>query len=74
VRFELPVRAQVTLRVFDVRGRQVATLLETAPYQPGVHQLKVDLHTLPAGTYFYRLAAQTSQLVYRSTQKLVLLR
>ena len=45
---------QVTLRVYDLTGRQVATLVQGV--QPaGTHEVAFDATTLSSGTYFYRL-------------------
>lgn len=49
-------RSRVTLRVFDVTGRAVSTLLDE-PRAPGVYTLRFDASDLPSGTYFLRLTA-----------------
>jgi hypothetical protein len=56
----------VTLKVFDVLGREVATLLnEMRP--AGVYTVRWDASLLPSGVYFYQLRAgdfvQTKKLV-----------
>lgn len=56
IAFDLPTAASVTLRVFDLLGRNVQTLVEG--FQPaGRHAVPFDAHDLPSGTYFYRLEA-----------------
>jgi hypothetical protein len=37
IAFALPAAGRVTLRVFDTRGRLVATLIDHAPLTPGAH-------------------------------------
>jgi len=44
----------VTLKVFDVLGREVATLVN-GELNSGEHSVVFDAKTLPTGTYFYRL-------------------
>lgn len=59
ISFQLPTEGLVTLRVFDVIGREVATLLHEA-IRPGDHSVVFDAGTsgpLPSGVYFYRLTA-----------------
>jgi hypothetical protein len=59
----------VTLRVFDLLGREVAVLVnECRP--AGVYAVRWDASLLPSGVYFYRLQAGE----YVETKKMVLLR
>ncbi len=74
LRFELPAAAQTSLRIFDVRGRRVRTLLEEAlpagaffPQWDGTDDRGAPV---AAGLYFLRLEAGAR----RATQKLVVAR
>jgi hypothetical protein len=59
----------VSLKVFDVLGREVATLVnEVKP--PGEYSVVFDGTNLPSGVYFYQLKAGG----FVQTRKLVLLR
>jgi uncharacterized repeat protein (TIGR01451 family) len=56
LRYELPETAAVTVQVFDLLGRKVATLADGN--QPaGRHELTLDASGLASGTYFVRLRA-----------------
>lgn len=56
IRFELPQAELVTLRIFDTRGREVATLVnEKMPV--GEHRVNFDGRRLASGIYFYQLRA-----------------
>jgi hypothetical protein len=44
------------LKVFDVLGREVATLVNE-PKAPGKHTREFDASSLASGMYFYRLTA-----------------
>lgn len=74
LRFELPAAAPTTLRIFDVRGRRVRTLVDAAlPAGAFVPQWDgADDRGAPvaAGVYFLRLESGTR----RATQKLVVAR
>jgi photosystem II stability/assembly factor-like uncharacterized protein len=59
----------VSLRVFDVLGREVATLVNEEK-APGIYEVRWDAGSLASGVYFCRL--ETSSLA--QTKKLVLLR
>ncbi len=56
IHYELPEVAHVTLRVFDVIGREVAVLV-SEEQQPGHHQVVFDSGRMASGVYLYRLEA-----------------
>ena len=67
--FSLPAQGRTRLTVYDLLGRQVATLLdEDRP--AGRHAVRFDARNLSSGTYFYRLESGT----FTATRKLILLR
>jgi hypothetical protein len=59
----------VSLRVFDVLGNLVSTLVNQEQ-SAGAHELQFNASTLPSGTYFYELRANN----FRSVQKMVLMK
>ncbi len=69
ISFEIPQTAFVSLRVFDVTGRLVATPLAEV-MQGGTHAVSFDAHSLASGVYFCRMEAGE----YRKTQKMVLIK
>ena len=60
IRFQLPQAEQVTLRVFDVLGREVAALLDNTSLAGGEHTVRFDASGLTSGVYLYRLEAGAS--------------
>lgn len=70
IRFALPEAKPVTLEVYDMLGRRVATLKRKEKMQPGRHAVQVDASRLASGTYFYRLQAGD----FQKTRKMVILR
>ncbi len=64
IRFSLPQREFVTLKVFDVLGREIATLVNEYQ-QSGKYSIQLDVKTLhatslPSGVYFYTLTVSPS--------------
>ena len=59
----------VTLKVYDLVGREVATLVEEQQ-EPGRYEAKFDASRLAGGVYFYRIQAGS----YTETKKLLLLK
>ena len=54
--FLLPQRTNVTLKVYDVFGREIATLINKE-FDAGEHSIQFNANDLPTGVYFYRLQA-----------------
>ncbi|MFN0157555.1 MAG: T9SS type A sorting domain-containing protein [Bacteroidota bacterium] len=53
IRFQIPNSSFVTLKIFDLLGREVATLVNDSQ-QPGEHSVTFDATSLPSGVYVYR--------------------
>jgi len=68
-RFSIADCQSIILKVYDVLGREVATLANEVK-QPGTHALQWDAAGIPSGVYFYRLEAGR----FVDTKKLVLMK
>jgi len=55
IRFSLPSEGPVALKIYDVSGRQVASLLDEKAMPAGPHEVSLDTQGWPSGCYFYRL-------------------
>ena len=76
IRYQIPVvdalspaEVHVTLKIYDLLGKEVATLVNEEK-STGTYTIKFDGSKLSSGVYFYRLQAGN----FISTKKLVLLR
>ncbi|MCL5738616.1 MAG: T9SS type A sorting domain-containing protein, partial [Bacteroidetes bacterium] len=67
--YRLPANALVVLKVYDVLGRDVETLVDEHQ-SVGVHSVIFNAGNLPSGVYFYRLQAGT----FIQTKKLTVLK
>jgi len=73
--FQLPISSDVTLKVFDILGREVATLLNNEELQAGKHEIQFDASKLSSGMYFYRIdVARNGISRYTETKKLLLMK
>lgn len=54
--YDLPVDGQVSLKVYDILGREALTLFEGFG-KAGYHEVTLDASDLASGLYFYRLTA-----------------
>lgn len=68
IKYELPRASHVTLTVYDVLGREVATLVNGVE-QPGSKSVEFNAGNMASGVYFYRIQAGD----YVLTKKLLLL-
>jgi hypothetical protein len=71
ITYALPEDARVSLKVYDIFGREIATLVsgtETAGYK----SVEFDASNLPSGMYFYRLTANNGK--FSDVKKLMLLK
>ncbi len=56
INFSLPAGEKVVLKVYDILGREVSTLMDQY-MSAGSHLVNFDASNLPSGTYFYRITA-----------------
>lgn len=66
IEFRIPESGPVTLRVYDLLGREVATLVDGRT-PAGSHVARFDASTLASGVYVYRLTAGGSVQVRKMT-------
>ncbi len=67
--YRLPAADYVTLKIFDILGREVTTLVSEVE-APGLHTAKFDGANLSSGIYFYRLRTESIS----ETKEMVLLK
>jgi hypothetical protein len=70
IEFSLPVEGNVTLKIFNLLGEEVRTLISNELKSAGKHSVTFDAGNLATGIYIYRL--QTGN--YSSNKKMILLR
>ena len=69
ITYQLPIASNVSLKVFDMLGREVATLVNERQ-NAGQYQVRFDATRLASGMYFYRLQAGG----YIETKKMMLVK
>lgn len=72
VRFSLHESGTVSLRVFDVLGREVKIIVDNRRLEAGVHEVAVDLPGLASGIYFCTIFANEGR--FTATRKMVIAR
>lgn len=64
IRYSIPIAATVTLTLFDVSGRKVATLISDQQ-SAGTYDFQFDGGKFASGVYFYRLKTDSGFLQIR---------
>lgn len=69
INYQLPITSHVSLRVYDIMGKEVALLINEQQ-DAGIHQTHFKADGLASGLYFYRISAGTfSETKKMSLQK-----
>ena len=75
--YQLPINGNVTLKVFDILGNEINTLVNEYK-TAGRYEVEFSASTLPSGVYFYQLKAVDpstgSGQAFVETKKMILLR
>lgn len=69
IQFSISTAEFVSLKIFDVLGNEVATLVNDE-LTPGIYQYNFDASDLSSGVYYYKLQAGN----YSETKKMILMR
>ena len=69
ISYQLQENAFVTLKIFDINGREITTLVNQIQNE-GVQSVQFNASDLPDGVYFCRIEAGK----YRDTKKLIILK
>ena len=70
IRYEIAEQVDVTLKVYDITGRLVQTLVNNVTQSPGLHTVNFDAGSLASGVYLYRLQAGS----FRDVQQMMLVK
>ncbi|MCU0364623.1 MAG: T9SS type A sorting domain-containing protein [Ignavibacteriaceae bacterium] len=69
IEFSIPKSEIVSLKVFNVLGKEVATLIN-GQVETGKHKIEYDATGLNSGVYFYKIESEN----YTETRKMILLK
>jgi len=70
IQFALPVGSNVTIKVFNLLGQEVQTLINNQVKPAGRHEVIFDASNLPSGIYFYRMHSDS----FTQVKKMILLK
>jgi tetratricopeptide (TPR) repeat protein len=70
IKYDIPKTARVTLKIYDILGREVRTLIDNEVKSPGSYRVMFNASSLASGVYIYRL--QTDE--YTNSKKMILIK
>ncbi len=70
INYNLPVQANVTLKIFNILGQEVKTLIDNEIVSAGKHEVSFNANGLPTGIYIYNLQAND----FVQSKKMILLK
>ena len=73
INYDLPVDSKVSLKVYDMTGREVASLVNTTQIA-GYYVVEFNVSNMASGIYFYTLTAEGNGKNFIATKKMLLLK
>jgi hypothetical protein len=70
IRFKLPLASTVTIRLFDIRGSEIQTLIANNHFPAGLHEIPFRADNLVSGVYIYQLTTSD----FSAAKKMIVLR
>jgi hypothetical protein len=80
ISFAIPEDALVTLKVYDINGREIATLASNIHYARGLYNVffNSQKYSLSSGIYFYKIFAysttKANEIIYSGVKKMILIK
>jgi hypothetical protein len=77
ISFSLPVTSNATVKVYNILGQEVATLINNKELHVGNHEVEFDASKLSSGLYFYKLTAhqgESSTGEFSQVKRMILLK
>ena len=71
IKFTLPKEGNVTLKIFDITGQEVKTLIDGLSFRSGTITYDFNGTELSSGVYFYSLFVDNNRI---DTKKMVLVK
>jgi hypothetical protein len=69
IRYDIPYSCKVTIKIFDVMGREVSALVNEQ-LEPGFYEVEWNASGYSSGIYFYNITTDT----FTETKKMILIK
>ena len=80
IQLSLPYSSEVTLKIYNVLGQEVTTLIDKEILDEGMQQVDFSAEEFPSGVYFYKVVAKQiteegeAGMVFTDTKKMMYIR
>lgn len=75
ISFELSQDALVTLKVYNIIGQEISTLVNGEEFAEGLHQVVFNAANLPSGIYLYKMVVRNSEkILHTDIRKMVVIK
>jgi hypothetical protein len=77
ISFNVRNNSDITLKVYNVSGQLVSTLLNGERFTAGTNKVEFNASSLPSGAYFYTITATetgSSNVLFRDSKKMILVK
>jgi|GEM_PF-764338 hypothetical protein len=72
--FDLPADSRISLKLYDLTGREVKVMLNGELRQAGYYTVELNANNLASGTYFYRFIENANGKDFIITKKMMLIK
>jgi Secretion system C-terminal sorting domain/Beta-propeller repeat len=73
IQYELPYDGQVSVKVYDVLGREVATLVN-AGMKAGYHSTDFNASSIQNGVYYYKIIVNKEKKVFKESREILIVK
>jgi PKD repeat protein len=73
INFDLPFDSKVTMKIFDITGREITTLVNDI-HEAGYYTVTFDGKGVASGVYFYRIIAEGGNQQFVMTKRMVMVK
>jgi hypothetical protein len=73
INFDLPFDSKVTMKVFDITGREITTLVNN-DHPAGYYSVTFDAKNISSGVYFYRIVAEGGSQQFVMTKRMIVVK
>ncbi len=74
IRFQIPENSFVTMKIYNILGQELQTLMNKVELSQGQHEVEFDASRYSSGVYFYRVVTETNQHHFVSIKKMMLVK
>lgn len=73
ISYEIPYNAVVSLKVFDLAGKEISTLINEMQ-QAGYHSIVFEASKLSSGVYYYKFSAESDEGSFSEIKKMIVVK